>query len=113
MENIERLTMRDLKHWKKNIKNFDGTHGGKFSHEEIDRYARQMGIDYEHYNEYELCMTANMIYSDYGQVLGKYLPDHDVRCYIHMAKNFLEDEDTALKGWKKLAKYYDDIVIGD
>ena len=113
MEHIERLTHRELKHWKNSIINFDGTHGGRFNHEEVEEHAHQMGIDFTHYSPYELCMTANMLYSDYGQVLSRYIPSHDIKCYIHLAKAFLEDKDTAVKGWEKLAKYYDEIVIDD
>lgn len=110
---IERLTHRDLKHWKHNMVNADGSHGANFTAEEIENAAQGLSLDMESYNIHELCVTANMIYSDYGQVLGRFISKSDTKTYVMLAKCFLEDKDSALKGWKKLAKYYDEIVLSD
>lgn len=110
---IERLTHRDLKHWKHSLINADGSHGAHFTTEEIETASQGLSLDMESYNIHELCMTANMIYSDFGQVLGRYISATDVKTYVMLAKCFLEDKDSAVKGWHKLAKYYDEIVLSD
>lgn len=108
-----RLTKDDMRSWKRMMRNADGTIGEHFDHEQISRVADQVGARYNGYDENELCMTANMIYSDYGEVLRAYIPkDKEATIYTKLAKAFLEDED-APQGSEKLALYYYCIVKGD
>ena len=67
-----------------------------------------MGHELSGYTEDELCMTANMLYSDYCEVLRPLVarePEKEADFYIRMAKAFLEDKD-APEGSAKLAMYY-------
>ena len=62
----------------------------------------------EGYTEDDLCMAANMLYSDYCEVLKPYIsrePEKEADFYVKMAKAFLDDED-APDGSAKLAMYY-------
>jgi hypothetical protein len=100
------LDKHEIKEWAENLENADGSKGAKFGKEQIISIARAQGIQFHDFTEDELVMTANMLYSDYCKVL----PNSDAVVYVRMAKAFLEDEDAAVKGGEKLAKYYDDFV---
>lgn len=65
-------------------------------------------------DEKALCLTTNMLYSDYCEVLRGYLPtDKELYVYVALAKAFLDDEDAAVDGDEKLAAYYYAIVKGE
>lgn len=71
--------------------------------------AEQLCID-----EKTLCLTTNMLYSDYCDVLRNYIPtDKEPYVYVALAKAFLDDEDAAVDGDEKLAAYYFAIVKGE
>lgn len=108
-----RLTKRDMYYWKNNLINADGSKGEHFKYEQIRRVANEMGIRFHDYDEKELCLTANMLYSDYCDVLRTVVsPDKELHIYVALAKAFLEDED-APEGSEKLALYYHCIVSAD
>lgn len=110
----ERLTKKDMTEWKSMLLNADGSRGEHFRGEQIVRAARDMGITFKDFDEKTLCLTANMLYSDYCEVLRGYIPtDKELFIYVAMAKAFLEDEDAAVDGDEKLAAYYFAIVKGD
>lgn len=105
-----RLTKRDMYEWKNRMINADGSRGEHFKLEQIRRVANEMGIRFHDYDEKELCLTANMLYSDYCDVLRTVVsPDKELHIYVALAKAFLEDED-APEGSEKLALYYYCIV---
>ena len=105
-----RLSKSDMKEWKKNLENADGTMGEHFQKEQIEDIAEKLGIHYKGYDENELCMTVNMLYSDYCDALKMYIPpEKEAIAYVKMAKAFLEDAD-APEGWEKLSIYYNCIV---
>lgn len=107
-----RLTKEDMREWKRRLRNVDGSVGEHFTKEQLARYAEQMGVRYDGYSESDLCMTANMLYSDYAEALRPYVPtDKEPAVYVRMAKAFLEDED-APEGSEKLALYYWSVVNG-
>lgn len=107
-----RLTKEDMREWKRRLRNVDGSVGEHFTKEQLTRYAEQMGVRYDGYSESDLCMTANMLYSDYAEALRPYIPaDKEAAVYVRMAKAFLEDED-APEGSEKLALYYWGVVNG-
>lgn len=82
----------------KNMINEDGTHGPHWSVEQTTNAARNNGITFKEYNEYDWNYTMNMIYSDYfGSV-----PD-DVNTYAKMTRKFLQDKDA--KEGKALCYY--------
>ena len=108
-----RLSKEDIKEWKKELQNADGTLGEHFDKTQIMSAAEKLGIRYNGYDEKELCLTANVLYSDYCDALKMYVPqEKEAIVYTKMAKAFLEDED-APEGWEKLAIYYNCIVKSD
>ena len=100
-----RLNNRELKKWKKELENADGSRGEKFHIEQILPMAQQLGIQFRDFTEEEFCMTVNMLYSDYCKELGS-----DLGIYIKLAKAFLNDDDFEGTGSEKLALYYKCIV---
>ena len=104
------LSEKHIKKWEKEVKNSDGSHGAKFSKEQIIPIAQQYGIqfDKDKFTEEEFTMAVNMMYSDYckafqdSSVSGYSRPE----LYINMAKAFLIDKDFEGKPYEKLALYY-------
>lgn len=112
-EEEARLSKSELKRWKRMLKNADGSSGEHFTMEQVTEAAQQIGIKFDGYNEAELCMTANMLYSDLGEALRSILPrDKEALIYTKMAKCWLEDEDGP-EGSEKLALYFWCIVEDD
>lgn len=106
-----RLSKTDMKEWKKELENADGTKGEHFPKEQIEDIAEKLGVRFDEYNENEFCMVVNMLYSDYCEALKMYIPqEKEAIAYVKMAKAFLEDEDASAEGWEKLSVYYNCIV---
>jgi hypothetical protein len=107
-----RLKHRDMEEWKRKIKNADGTKGEHFDKNQIKDVAQKIGIQFRDYNEDELCITANMLYSDYCHALKDYVPrEKEALIYTKMARAFLDDEDGPAPA-EKLALYYHCVVCG-
>jgi hypothetical protein len=103
-----KLPREDMKRWGQMLMNADGTEGMHFDKHMLMDRIKHMGGDMEGYTEEDLCMAANMLYSDYCEVLKPYIsrePEKEADFYIKMAKAFLDDED-APDGSAKLAMYY-------
>lgn len=78
--------------------NDNGTVAPKWSVSETTQVAKNAGIGFGTFNEYDWNYVMNMIYSDYCEVLGD-----NVSSYTKMAEKFLHDKD-APEG--KALKYY-------
>ena len=101
-----RLTKREMQEWKRRMQNADGSLGEHFSGEQIKNMAEKLGVRYNGYDEKELCMTVNMLYSDYCEAMRMIVPpDKELMTYVKLAKAWLEDED-APEGGEKLALYF-------
>ena len=83
--------------------NEDGTSGAHWTVEQTTAVARQNGIAFDKYNEYDFNYVMNMMYSDYYGIAS-----NDVSFYLKMAKKFLEDKD-AKTG--KALNYYLNIAV--
>lgn len=104
---LMRLKKKDYMKWEKGLQNADGSHGKHFDAEQIKKIAEQIGIQYREYDEKDLCMTANMLYSDFCEVLRSIIPpEKEVIAYVKLAKAWLEDPDSPVEGAEKLALYY-------
>lgn len=104
---LMRLKKKDFKEWENNLENADGTKGKHFEAEQVKHMAEQIGVKYRGYDEKDLCMTANMLYSDYCGVLKNVLPpDKELIGYVKLAQAWLEDPDASVEGSEKLALYY-------
>lgn len=106
-EDSMRLTRHDMMNWKEKMENADGSYGEHFTGGQIRQAVQAMGVEMKGYNEKEMCLTANMLYSDYGEVLHPFIPkEKEAYVYVNLAKAFLEDPDSSVKGGEKLACYY-------
>lgn len=104
------LSHKELKKWEQELHNADGTMGAHFGKEEVRKVAEHIGVKYDHYEEADLFMATNMLYSDYSEVLRPMIPsDKEVMVYVKLGRAFLEDKD-GRKGAEKLAMYYYSIV---
>ena len=102
-----RLTDEEMTEWKHALKNSDGTRGEHFGKDKILDIARRLNMTFDDYTEKDLCMTANMLYSDVGQAFKAYIPiDKEVVAYTKAARLWLEDEDADMRGSEKLAEYF-------
>ena len=82
----------------KNMVNEDGTTGPHWNLNQTTQVAKQSGVSFSNFNEYDWNYVINMIYSDYyGSV------PNEVNTYVRMALKFLDDKD-AKEG--KALKYY-------
>ena len=78
--------------------NEDGTKGIHWNIADTTSAARNNGVSFDKFNEYDWCYVMNMMYSDYyGSV------NNDTNTYVKMAIKFLNDKD-APSG--KALKYY-------
>ena len=103
-----KLPKEDMMRWGEMLKNADGTEGMHFDKRMLKERIKKMQPEMEGYTEDDLCMTANMLYSDYCKVISPYIshePEKEADFYLKMAKAFLEDED-APDGSAKLAMYF-------
>ena len=103
-----KLPKEDMRRWGDMLVNADGSEGMHFDKRMLMDRIKHMDADMEGYTEEDLCMAANMLYSDYCEVLKPYISrdaEKEADFYLKMAKAFLEDED-APDGSAKLAMYY-------
>lgn len=82
----------------RNMINEDGTIGAHWTVQQTNDVARNLGINFKEYNEYDWNYTMNMIYSDYYGAV-----QDDATVYAKMAKKFLQDKDS--KDGKALCYY--------
>lgn len=109
-----RLTKRDMMMWKERMENPDGSYGEHFNPTQIKQAVQSLGMQMNGYNEKELCLAANMLYSDYSEVLRPFVPrEKEAVIYVNMARAFLDDPDASVQGGEKLAAYYYAIVDDD
>lgn len=82
----------------KNMINEDGTTGPHWNVDQTNSVAKQMGISFNTFNEYDWNYVMNMMYSDYYGYVS-----NDVTAYAKLAKGFLMDKDA--KEGKALCYY--------
>ena len=102
-EDMEKEWQEDLEEWCKKLKKHDIFNMPK---EQIIQKARDMGVKFKDYDELEFMTTYYMMISDYKNV------SNDPHFYLVLAKQFLEDDDIAMKGSEKLCAYLYEIVKG-
>lgn len=92
-----------LKKWCEELKRYDRFNMPK---EQVIQNAKQMGIEFDKYNEEEFLTTYYMVMSDYPSIAN------EPHTYISLAKDWLEDKDSKLKGSEKLCAYYYEVIKG-
>ena len=108
----ESLTREELEHWKKKLmKEVDEKDKHFFETQNIEQKARQMGAEMKGFSAEELALTTLMLYTDYCDTIKKYV-GNNMDIYIGLAKDWLTDPDSELKGSERLAVYHDEIVMG-
>lgn len=94
----------DLKRWANQLTRKDKF---KIDKEQIIRRAKEMGVNFQDYDEEEFYVTYLMQVSDYPTIASDYTT------YVSMAKDFLQDDDIKVSPSEKLCKYYYGIVLGE
>lgn len=106
-----RLRTKDYRDWKQNLENADGSEGPHFTLNKVIEAAEGIGIKFSKFTEKDLCMTANMLYSDLCTAFD--IPqEKELEKYVKAAYKWLCDKDAAIKDSAKLATYYYTIVCG-
>ena len=100
-----KLSKEYMEDWKENMENEDGSKGFHYTKEQVEQVAKQTGLDPNKYGLDILCITTNMMYSDYYPTAKKFGVDR-TDFYIHLAHDFLEDKDFHGNGEEKLWLYY-------
>ena len=109
----EGLTKDELEEWKmKLMKEVEDKDKNFFTKENISSKARNLGVQMKDYNEEELCLVTLMMYTDYCKTIKRFV-GANMDIYIELAKDWLEDKDSELKGSERLAVYHDCIIEGD
>lgn len=85
-----------------NMINSDGTKGAHWTLEETTSMAKNEGITFQHFNEYDWFYVINMIYSDFYKVFGS-----NTNMYVKTALEWLTDADVKAG---KAYRYYVNVV---
>ena len=102
-EDMEKEWKEHLKKWQEELKRYDRFNMTK---DQVIQNAKQMGVEFDKYNEEEFLTTYYMVMSDYPSIAN------EPHTYISLAKDWLEDEDSKLKGSDKLCAYYHEVIKG-
>lgn len=98
------LSREDAEMWVESMRDADGKRGGRWTFEEIERYAPNFGVKQEEVIDFFAVLNA--LYTDYGKVAKKFGFDR-MEVWAEMAKAFIHDKD-AEPGKVKL--YYECIT---
>ena len=102
----ETLSEEELKKWQhKLMSQLDEREKQMFRKEAIIPKFKQMGIEMKDFNEEELYTIALAKYTDHKHSIGQN-PD----LAIKLARDFMIDEDSNIKGSERVAVYYDTFV---
>ena len=100
------LTYDEAEEWVRGMKNADGSKGGKWKMEELEKILRERGIKCDILTIYA---GMNALYSDLGEVCKKYgITDKNVNFWLEAAIAYWVEDEDAVED--KLAVYYDCIV---
>lgn len=105
----EMLSNRELMDWsQKLMKDVEEKDKAFFKYENIEKKAKDMGIQFDKFTFDEFYLVCLMMYTDYCKTLGTANMD----TYLRLAKDWLCDEDVAMRYGEKLSTYYDTVVMG-
>ena len=108
----ETLTKEELEHWKKKLmKEVEEKDKLFFETPAIEQKARQMGVQMKDYKPEELALVSLMLYVDYCKTLKKYVGSN-MDIFVELARDWLSDPDSEMKGSERLAVYHDEIIMG-
>lgn len=100
------LTYEEAHEWVRSMKGSDGTKGGRWKFEEVEKLLKERGVKH---NPIEVWAGMNALYSDLCEVAKKFgIKENEVNFWLDAAVAFwLEDKDAVED---KLTVYYDCIV---
>lgn len=98
------FTEHDARHWVEHM-----NPPAKWSKEETTKIAEANGIKFDHISECDFWAVMNMMYSDYGHTIGKYVMGNDT-VYVELAKDFLFDADSKVTPKEKVMLYYNNFA---
>ena len=103
------MSEQELKEWDARLlEQIDEKDKAALKKEQVLREASELGIRFDKFTEQEYYVVVLMMYTDFCKTLGT--ANFDV--YLKLAKDWLCDEDSALKYGERLAAYHDHIVMG-
>ena len=106
----EKLSKSEIEHWHKRLMGEVDEKDKQFlTKENIANRAKQMGIEFDKFTEDELALVTAMVYTDYCKTLGT----GNMDLYIRLAKDWICDDDVAVKYGEKIAVYHDCVVKGE
>ena len=108
-DSYDRDYAKEDEHYKKDLHEWINKMKGKdrfgWSKEQVINSARQMNVSFDNYSEDEFYAIYLAMVTDYKS-LG-----NEPRIYLTLAKEWLHDDDVALKGSEKVCAYLYDIVL--
>lgn len=103
------LSEHELKEWSKRLlREVDEKDKAMLEKEAVLHKAEMLGIEFKKFTKEEFYVAVLMMYTDFCKTLGT--ANFDI--YLKLAKDWLCDDDIAIKYSEKLATYYDTIVEG-
>lgn len=103
----KKLGREEIEMWSERLmQEVDKPHQDLVGEHKIMQKAKEMGIKFEDYSPEEFYVVVMMMYTDYCKTLGSV----NIDTYIRLAKDWLEDKDSKLKGSEKLSAYYKHII---
>lgn len=102
------FTQTEAKKWLSAMENMDGTTGPKYTMEQTNAYAKQAGVVFDKFKDYEWNVVMNMMYSDYCEAAKHFNVDKP-EYYAALAKAFLYDDDS-VDPHEKISAYFNEIV---
>ena len=105
----EMLSNRELMDWsQKLMKDVEEKDKAFFKYENVEKKAKDMGIQFDKFTFDEFYLVCLMMYTDYCKTLGTANMD----IYLKLSKDWLQDQDSELKNSEKLYAYYYYVVMG-
>ena len=103
------LKEHELKDWAHRlVREIDEKEKSFFTEDQIIKRAKELGIEFEKFTPMEFYVAVLMMYTDFCKTLGT----ANLDTYLKLAKDWLCDDDIAVKYSEKLSAYYDNIVEG-
>lgn len=104
------LSEHELKEWAERLlQSVEPHYKSVVEKERVLKRADELGMRFEHFNKDEFYVTVLMLFTDFCKTLGA----NNIDTYLKLAKDWLCDDDIAIKYGEKLAVYHDDIVKGE
>jgi hypothetical protein len=101
-----KLPKKIMHQWLKNLESPRGDRGPRFSKEAVMDLAEKMRIRFEDYDEDDLYLMVNVLYSDCTAFESIVPPEKELYYWIVAAKEWLEDPDSKNRGSEKVVSYY-------